>query len=261
MKQIKKHAIGYNTVSSTDGIISARGVKSYPNNLEIYGYTHEIGDGEKSPDNPYQLVSLDSGSTNVDDVEYEHSIVLSNNDTTIQVPVPIVLNSVEGVSDYIFKDNDRVWKLVQMCKTINSTDFIDSLAFQSTASTGTIVYKLGYQKDLSNNRTNTKTNMFTIVKESVSMDNIAKFFITTDSNWKIYIRYNQIQYAQFSDVDTLRTWLLENPFEIVYKAVTPIEHTLSDYAQYLLNSFTLQNQNRIFVEGNPDIKISGYIQK
>ena len=52
-QQLKKYSIGYNTISSVDGVINARGVKSYPNNLEIYGYTHEIGTGEKSPDNPY----------------------------------------------------------------------------------------------------------------------------------------------------------------------------------------------------------------
>ena len=63
--KIKKHSIGYNTVSSVDGIISTRGVKSKPNNIQIFGYTHEIGDGEKSPDNSYQLVGLDSGNVNL----------------------------------------------------------------------------------------------------------------------------------------------------------------------------------------------------
>ena len=64
-QQLKKYSIGYNTISSVDGVINARGVKSYPNNLEIYGYTHEIGTGEKSPDNPYILKSLDSGNVNL----------------------------------------------------------------------------------------------------------------------------------------------------------------------------------------------------
>lgn len=61
---LKKHTIGYNTVSSVDGIINARGVKSKPNNMEIMGYTHEVGEGEKSPDNPYELMGLNSGKIN-----------------------------------------------------------------------------------------------------------------------------------------------------------------------------------------------------
>ena len=61
---LKKHTIGYNTVSSVDGIINARGVKSKPNNMEIMGYTREVGEGEKSPDNPYELMGLDSGKIN-----------------------------------------------------------------------------------------------------------------------------------------------------------------------------------------------------
>ena len=65
MKRLKKHAIGYNTVSSVDRVVSTRGVKSKPKNLEIYGYTHEIGEGEKSPDNPYKFVNLDSGNMNL----------------------------------------------------------------------------------------------------------------------------------------------------------------------------------------------------
>lgn len=73
---IKKHSIGHNTVTSVDGIISTRGVKSKPNDIRIFGYTHEIGNGEKSPDNPYQLVSLDSGNVNLYD---------ANNITGIQV--------------------------------------------------------------------------------------------------------------------------------------------------------------------------------
>ena len=104
--KLKKHAIGYNTVSSVNGVVNARGVKSKPNNMEIYGYTHEVGEGEKSPDNPYILESLDSGAMSVDGVEYEHSIKLINSGKAIQVPTPIPLNSVEGISDRIIKKED-----------------------------------------------------------------------------------------------------------------------------------------------------------
>lgn len=262
MNQIKKHSIGYNTVSSVDGIINARGVKSKPNNIQIFGYTHEIGEGEKSPDNPYKLISLDNGAMTDKGIDYEHSIKLTNNNTTIQVPVPIDLKSVDSVSDYIFKDKNGVWKLKQMCKTFSSTDNIDTLIRNGQVSTGTIVYRIGVRNDgLTGNRTAVKTNMFDIVLKDISKDNIAKFFIISDARITVYIRYDQRQYAQFSDVETLKAWLLENPFEIIYRAITQEEYILSDYAQDLLNSFTLQNNNKIWVEGYPDIKISGYIQK
>lgn len=322
MKRLK-NAIGYNTVSSVEGVISTRGAKSKPKNLEIYGYTHEIGEGEKSHDNPYKFVNLDSGNmnlcsewdytsnlftvygnkltltvtenttryqisskmqfsykkdkiylflkyqgaftaganapifrirflnnngysvtekqivysnfnkciainlstadvskisgysltieglTNDGSADYDftldivlseyyissyfedkHSIVISNNDTAIQVPVPVALNSVNSFSDYIYKDTDNLWKLVQNTATIDSynNEYISTPYISSTG-------------ELSAGAT------------------------------------------------------------VIYQLETPVEHTLSDYAQNLLNSFTLQNQNRIFVEGNPDIKVSGYIQK
>lgn len=303
MRQLKKHSIGFNTVSSVDGVISAQGVKSKPNNLEVFGYTHEVGESEKSPDNPYTLVSLDNGNVNLYDEnnlseiqitsyyerrqglsldypktgfycifytkadsinaydsiqikflyqdgtyqswttscaitqpklyeipknvekvliynggsdatsreffdryenllildssimpsEYitdEHSIVLSNNDTTIQVPVPIALNSVEGTSDYIYKNSDGVWKLKQ--------------------------------------------------------------------NNSIIDNYNDetIPTSYISSTDNLGAGAT-----IIYQLDSQITHILSDYAQDLLNSFTLKNQNEIYVEGYPDLKVSGYIQK
>ena len=122
--------------------------------------------------------------------EDKHSIILSNNYTAIQVPVPVALNSVNSFSDYIYKDTDNLWKLVQNTATIDSynNEYISTPYISSTG-------------ELSAGAT------------------------------------------------------------VIYQLETPVEHTLSDYAQNLLNSFTLQNQNRIFVEGNPDIKVSGYIQK
>lgn len=323
MKRLKKNSIGFNTISSTNGLVSARGVKSKPKNLEIFGYTHEIGEGEKSPDNPYKLRSLDIGNmnlcrdwnfssdlftvygnkltltvtenttryqisskkaftykkdkiylflkyqgtftdgasapifrirflnsngynvtekqitysnfnkcvvldlsnidvtkimyynltmeglTNDGNADYDftldivlseyyissyfedkHSIVISNNDTAIQVPVPVALNSVNSFSDYIYKDTDNLWKLVQNTATIDSynNEYISTPYISSTG-------------ELSAGAT------------------------------------------------------------VIYQLETPVMHVLSDYSQDLLNSFELQNNNEISVEGLPEIKISGYIQK
>lgn len=263
MKRLKKHAIGYNTVSSVDGVISARGVKSKPKNLEIFGYTHEIGEGEKSPYNPYVLQSLDSGAMNIDGVNYEHSIVLSNNDMSIQVPVPIPLNSVEGVSDYIFKDSDGVWKLKQLCQVFNSNDYLNLITFVNSQDDGSNVYKLGNPTLISSQGQNisfAKSNMVKVIPSSENQTNICKIFIR-EKDIFIYLRYFPNIYPQFSSVDTLKDWLTDNPIELIFVSLTESDHILSDYAQDLLNSFTLQNNNKIFVEGYPDIKISGYIQK
>ena len=325
--KIKKYSIGYNTIASTNGVISAKGVKSKPKNLEIYGYTHEIGEGEKSPGNPYELVCLDSGKIDKTMVHYcnknkfigefytggyvsfsgnmavnsnssycdilveentkytlskkettnfytytiaffdenkkkiavasteskyntisdlemvksgnyfiratfttpknckyirvswlaisglsiqletgstatsymepcnhictdEHSIILSNNYTAIQVPIPLALSRVGSSTDYIFKDNDDSWKLAQNTATI----------------------------------------------DSYAGEDISTAYISS-------------------------TGSLSAGATVIYQLETPVEHALSDYAQDLLNSFTMQNNNKIFVEGYPDIKISGYIQK
>lgn len=264
MKRIKKYLIGYNTLVSTNGVISAKGVKSKPSDLQIFGYTREIGEGEKSPDNPYTLISLDSGAMTVDGIDYEHSIVLSNNDMSIQIPVPIALHSVNGKSDILTK-NSGVWGIKVRTAVFNSNDYIDTLKYQSESETGTHVYRMGnietmLEEEQSQNILVCISNFLNIVSKSTSKDNIAKLFHLDNKN-SLYIRYRHNVYPQFSSVKTLKEFLLENPIEIIFPADAETFIPLSDYAQSLLNSFEVRNQNNIFIEGYPDIKISGYLQK
>ena len=264
MKHLKKYSIGYNTVTSTNGVISAKGVKSKPNNLEIFGYTHEIGEGEKSPDNPYQLISLDSGAMTVDSVDYEHSIVLSNNDMSIQVPVPISLNNFRSINDYIFKDSDGIWKLIQ-----NNEKYIyigtESISIQSINNFG-IVNFLHVIDNAVYEHASVICNLLKAQTSVIADTNSEGFLRTRSSSTRSKLLYLRIKLERASTVEEFKTFLAEQyengtPLTIIYQLETPITHVLSDYAQQLLNSFEVQNQNKIFVEGYPSIKISGYIQK
>lgn len=369
---LKNHTIGYNTVSSVDGIINARGVKSKPNNIEIMGYTHEVGEGEKSPDNPYVLQSLDSGATDlaksmttinlfIDDNGYlmnhpynvtiyiacspntsyiinrtkyqatiqkniacssgvpknglkvsnsvpfpkgdtsimytttsnasylifqvyltntyvndynnnilykglsiyeqnGHSIKITNNDKTIQVPTPTVLHSVAGKSDILTK-NGSIWGIKVRTSVFNSDNYISTLKYHGESSTGTHVYRIGdiSPEEINGNIFVCISNFLKIVPKNSNEDNIAKLF-RIDDKLSMYIRYQHSVYPQFSSVEVLKEFLLENPIEIIFPADAETFIPLSDYAQQLLNSFELQNQNEISVEGLPEIKISGYIQ-
>ena len=263
MKQLKKHAIGYNTVSSKNGVINGRGVKSKPNNMEIYGYTHEIGEGEKSPDNPYILESLDSGAMSVAGIDYQHSIKLNNGDMSIQVPTPVALHSVAGKSNILTK-NGSIWGIKVRTSVFNSNDYIDTLKYHGESSTGTYVYRIGdtvsTEQELKGNISVCISNFLRIMPQSIDMENVAKLFHLGDKKW-LFIRYQHSLYPQFSSAETLKEFLLENPIEIIFPADAETFIPLSDYAQDLLNSFTLQNTNRISVESYPDLKISGYIQK
>ena len=395
MKRLKKHSIGYNTVSSTNGLVSARGVKSKPNDLQVFGFTHEIGEGEKSPDNPYTLVSLDSGNMNlcnnwnytsnlftiignritvqkasntiqyaissfkeftydktklyiylkyrgsftagakipvcsiklytvekkqlyyrmisdrypkdgfnkcieidlssidINSIAYysliiegltydgsadydftvdvlmcenyiysyfedKHSIVLSNNDRTIRVPTPIALNCVKNISDYIYKDIDGTWKLAQNCRKYEFTGK-ENFTIQSINSFGIVNFltsDLRFKKFSS-----CICSHFVLQNTTISNTKVECIYPAETSS--LYLRIHQ---TRFSTVDALKTYLAEQyqsnvPITLVFYLYTPISHVLSDYTQQLLNSFTLQNTNRIFVDGYPDVKISGYIQK
>lgn len=369
MNKIKKHSIGYNTVSSVDGVIFAKGVKSKPNNIQIFGYTHEIGEGEKSPDNPYTLVSLDSGNVNlysenklstfiVDSaskakrkglllptpkskfycvhwdnnakipiayklinketakigtyqwtkkstlisvpfgydlliydasgngttisaftekenlmvldssmmpdayISDEHSITLANNNTTIQVPIPVPLYSVEGVSDYIFKDTDGIWKLMQNCQKYEFSGNEDCKVYEN------VFYINDAIKDYQNEKRIVCTsNSYTGIKNQISA-----FEMTSQINNSICFRekpYSNVIYIKstsFTTKNSFMSWLLEQykigtPLIMIYQLKIPIVHTLSDYAQELLNSFVLENKNNISVDGNPTFKITGYLQK
>lgn len=261
---IKKHTIGFNSVLSENGVINAKGVKSKPNKLQISGYTHEIGTGEKSPDNPYILQSLDSGSIHVDGIEYEHSIIISNNDTTIQVPVPIALNSVEGVSDYIYKDSDGTWKLMQNNKKY---EFIGNETVTLQSTNGYEIANFLYNIDDSVYlQTFLLCNMLKRQLTAIADTQEEGFLRTRTSSTRTKLLYFRLKIERASTVEEFKNFLAEQyengtPLTIIYQLENPIVHTLSDYAQDLLNSFTLQNQNEISVEGYPDIKISGYIQK
>lgn len=377
--EIKKHSIGYNTITSVDGVISAKGVKSKANNLQVFGYTHEIGEGEKSPDNPYQLVSLDSGNVNLYDannitdiqvtndgslrkgiliessyfkskncciyfdlnestgisktsiginikflykngqyevfkptnfIDYprkieitdtvekiliyeagsgangryfdlyknltildtsilptetiteEHSITLTNNNTTIQVPIPVPLYSVEGMSDYIFKDTDGIWKLMQNCQKYEFSGNEDCKVYEN------VFYINDAIKDYQNEKRIVCTsNSYTGIKNQISA-----FEMTSQINNSICFRekpYSNVIYIKstsFTTKNSFMSWLLEQykigtPLIMIYQLKIPIVHTLSDYAQELLNSFVLENKNNISVEGNPTFKITGYLQK
>lgn len=256
--KFKKHSIGYNTVSSVDGIISTRGVKSKPNDLQVFGYTHEIGEGEKSPDNSYQLISLDNGSMSIDGVEYEHSIKLTNNNKTVQVPVPVCLNSVGGVSDRIIKKEDGYYVEKNIQDII--VDKISSVREQQN----------GYTKSNINIENGKVTNANKIVCDKLLSKNIWLDIFTLE-----YIRNSASAYpdlvvaymltSRFTTNDTatkneILAYLKDNPIRILYQVENPYYLKLSDYAQELLNSFTLQNNNKIWIEGYPDIKVGGYLQ-
>lgn len=384
--KLKKHAIGYNTVSSTNGVVSARGVKSKPNNIEIFGYTHEVGEGEKSPDNPYILQSLDSGNVNlysedkiidmqvandgtfrkgfsieasrfksknccvyfdlkesvgivknqginikflykngqyetftpelyinypkkrlipssVEKVliyesgiggngkffelykklvildsplmpdEYitdEHSIVLYNGDTTMQVPTPIALNSINGISDYIYKDsNDGGWKLVRkiqkfvlkgtenfnMIKTDGGLALYLTVVFKY-ASTGNLICKSEIF-NCTENKPSIKEHITQQVENSICF----RYDPNNPLNRTMYIYLNC-----FSTLDDFKVFLSKQhengqTCTIWYLQQDADKIVLSKHAQNLLNSFELQNNNEIFVEGYPNIRISGYMQK
>ena len=401
MKRLKKHAIGYNTVSSVDGVISARGVKSKPKNLEIFGYTHEIGEGEKSPDNPYGLVSLDSGNMNlcnnwnytsdlftiignritvqkasntiqytissfkeftydktklyiylkyrgsftagakipvcsiklynaerkelyyimisdrysinrfnkcieinlssidINSIAYysliiesltydgsadydftidvlmcenyissyfedEHSIVLSNDNKVIQVPTPLALNRVRNVKDRIIKKNN-LYYVEQNTKKFIIDDSIKSNYFLLQSQKNNIVQFATRFPDRDGKIVN---------DNKIRCDKLVSYY--TDITFKEHIRnaasnspHSVIVYLSIRRMtenstvtgDEILAYLKDNPLTLLYQVENPYYLKLSDYAQELLNSFTLQNENNIYVDGNPDIEISGYLQK
>ena len=399
--KLKKHSIGYNIVTSTNGVITAMGVKSKPNSIEVSGYTHEVGEGEKSPDNPYALVSLDSGNMNlcnnwnytsnlftiignritvqkasntiqyaissfkeftydktklyiyfkysgsftagakipvcsiklytvkkkelyyimisdkyainrfnkcieinlssidinsiayysltIEGLTYDgsadydftidvlmcenyissyfedgHSIVLSNNSMSIQIPIPVTLNSVEDANDYIFKDKSGVWKLTQMCKKYEFTGD-ETIALQSTNSFNLANF-LYHVDDAVYLQNFLLCNMLKRQLTNIANTYEEGFLRTRNSSTMSKYLYLRVKTERASNVEEFKSFLEGKyangtPLTIIYQLETPITHVLSDYTQELLNSFELQNQNNIFIEGYPDIKISGYLQK
>ena len=199
----------------------------------------------------------------VDGVDYEHSIKLTNNNIMIQVPTPIALHSVAGKSDILTK-NGSIWGVKVRTSVFSSNDYIDTLKYHGNSSAGTYVYRIGDTvitgQELKGNISVCISNFLRIMPQSIDVDNVAKLFHLGDKKW-LYIRYQHSLYPQFSSVEVLKEFLLENPIEIIFPADAETFIPLSDYAQNLLNFFELQNQNNIFVEGYPDIRISGYIQK
>lgn len=272
MNKIKKHLIGYNTVSSVDGVISAKGVKSKPNNIRVFGYTYEIGEGEKSPDNHYKLIGLDSGNVVVNGVEYEHSIVLSNKNISIHVPIAVELNCVKGISDYIFKDNDGFWKAVQNCRRYEFTgNETITNAFdkekRSFSNSNYAVLDHFYNDSpifaVCTHFTTARKNYPTAVEFLNSENNYSFSLKKSDANKERLIRF---RYDEITNVSNFTDFLSKQhdngtPVTVVYRLALPVTHTLCDYAQNLLNSFMLENDNYITINGNPDFTVSGFLKK
>ena len=383
MKQLKKHAIGYNTVSSKNGVINARGVKSKPNDIQIFGYTHEIGTGKKSPDNPYILKSLDSGNVNlyskdkiirntvgkttttgkvtygielphpktgyycvksdpsteypltynlydietnvlaergwniainsnnsdtgriikVDDglglllydcrdnnynaftnrtnlmildspimpdeyITDEHSIILSNNKQQLNTPLPIALNGLniinKDVRDRIIKKEDGYY-VEQNIKKFIIDENIKMVYFILQEQTNGIVKFATRFPDMDGKIISTNKiicNKLPSYYENMNFyEHIRNSYADYPNSVILYISISRMTENNTVTEDEVLAYLKDNPIEVLYQVENPYYLKLSDYAQDLLNSFTLQNQNEISVEGNPDFKISGYIQK
>lgn len=323
MKRLKKHAIGYNTVSSVDGVISTLGVKSKPKNIEIFGHTREVGEGEKSPDNPYKLRSLDIGNMNLcRDWNFgsnlftvygnKLTLTVTENTTRYQISSKMQFSYKKdkiyiflkyqgaftaGASAPIFRirflngngysvtEKQIVYSNFNKCLTINLS-VVDvskissySLTIEGLTNDGNADYDFtldivlseyyisSYFEDkhsiiLSNNYTAIQVPIpLALSRVGSSTDYIFK---DTDNLWKLVQNTATIDSYNNEYISTpyiSSTGELSAGATVIYQLETPVEHTLSDYAQNLLNSFTLQNNNKIFVEGYPDIKISGYIQK
>ena len=252
---------GLCTKTSKNGIINCKAVKSKPNDIQIFGHTKEIGEGEKSPDNPYQLISLDSGNMSVNGVEYEHSITLTNNNTTIQVPTSVQLRSVEGVSDYIFKDTNGIWKLMQNCQKYEFSGNEDCKVYENIFYINDTIK--GYQNE---ERIVCTSNFYTSIRNIISA-----YEMTYQINNSICFREKPhdnaiyIKSTGFTTKNSFMSWLLKQyevgtPLIMIYQLKIPIVHTLSNYAQELLNSFVLEKDNIISVTDNAEFKIKGWIK-
>lgn len=400
--EIREHSIGYNTITSANGIISTRGVKSKPNDLQVFGYTHEIGEGEKSPDNTYTLVSLDSGNVNlcnnwnytsdlftiignritvqkasntiryvisdfkkftydktklyiyfkysgsftaganipicsirlynaerkelyylkisdkfpsatfnkciginlssiidINSIAYysltvegltydgsadydftvdvlmcenyiysyfedEHSIVLFNNDKSMQVPTLIALNSVKGISDRIVKKEDGYY-VEQNTKKFIIDDSIKNDYFVLQKQQNGIVQFATRVPDRDGRIVNeNKILCDKLISLYMNMD-FYEHIRNSDRKYPnsviIYLSIHRMTENSTVTEDEILAYLKDNPLTLLYQVENPYYLKLSDYAQELLNSFELQNNNNIFIDGYPDLKISGYLQK
>lgn len=261
---LKKHSIGFNVVSSTNGVVTARGVKSKPNDLQVFGFTHEVGEGEKSPDNPYILQSLDSGAMSTDGVGYEHSIKINNNDRMIQVPTPIPLNSVEDFSDRIIKKED-VYYVEQNIKKFIIDDSIESNYFIIQNQRSGIVQFATRVPDRDGRVANKDKiwcdKLVSLYNEMDFYEHIRNPNAQNPNSIIVYLSIRRMTKNSTVTEDEVLAYLKDNPLTLLYQVENPYYLRLSDYAQQLLNSFELQNDNTIFVEGLPEITISGYLQK
>lgn len=365
---------GLCTKTSKNGIINCKAVKSKPNDIQIFGYTHEIGKGEKSPDNPYQLVSLDSGNVNLYDannitdiqvtndgvsrkgiiiesshfkskkcciyfnlnestgisktsvginikflykngqyevfkeanfinspkrieiadtvekiliyeagsgangryfdlyknltildtsilptetITEEHSITLTNNNTTIQVPTPFELLSVKKTSDYIFKDENRTWKLVKNCAKYEFTGN-EKFQIQSINDFGIVNF---ITNDLKFKNYSLCICSHLKYKQAVIAVTQTEgcYLVNTAS---LYLRIYQSRCPTVADFKTYLSKQYSNntPLTLIYYTLSSETYTLSDYAQELLNSFVLEKDNIISVTDNAEFKIKGWIK-
>ena len=238
MKRLKKHAIGYNTVSSVDGVISARGVKSYLNKLEIFGKATNVGQAKffsfSAKDFVKGTISVQDGSFR-SGADYPNRI---RSDNIFSFNFDIIVVCDDGYKYNVsYYDEANTWIKCENTETIFSGTTIipENTKFRLI---------LG-----------TSTN--SIVNTSIA----THIHILTKYSIKLHINDSIIQVPTPCDLSENDALLKLNDKYVIYQHSDKTYIELPERSQNLLNSFTLQNQNRIFVEGTPNIKVSGYLQK
>lgn len=86
---MNSYGYGLCTKISTEGIINTSTIKSKMSNLIIEGFTDDIGNEQKSLDNPHQLISLDNTLNNLyseDNVTTHNIYITDNNNSTSTNP-------------------------------------------------------------------------------------------------------------------------------------------------------------------------------
>lgn len=207
------------------------------------------------------LTILDTSILPTETITEEHSITLTNNNTTIKIPVPIALNSVENINDKIVKKNNEYY----------IEQNINDIVVNEESSIGLREQQNGYTKFnivITNGRI-VNTNKIICNKLLVSAQiylNAFQYEYIRSSISKYpdllvaYILTNRLTSNTTATKQEICSYLQNNNIRILYQVNIPRYWKLSDYAQELLNSFVLEKDNIISATGNAEFKIKGWIK-
>ena len=193
--------------------------------LKIYGNTQEIGEGDKSPDNPYELKSVgDDGGFDL--------VSVGNAGQLQTINFPYTLRSLpDGTRDYIEIDDvvkKAIYQPLTNEYTFNGTEnwIKDNPAYDTSNTLGFYVNVPGMLRTTDGSKTYIRCDKFNVIPYTNWLTANVMCCSSLYRSLNVKVLKSELP---TQDLAGFKAWLGDNPITIIYRLADPPEPIELDY--------------------------------